>query len=113
MGYFFLALPSSWLLKKTGYKKGLALGLLVIAFGSVIFIPASHARSFPLFLTGLFIQSTGMSLLQTAINPNISIIAPIESAAKRISTIGICNKVPRITTPLLLSAVLLKNSPSQ
>ncbi|HEX9514083.1 MAG TPA: sugar MFS transporter [Puia sp.] len=112
MGYFFLALPSSWLLKKTGYKKGLALGLLVIAFGSVIFIPASHARSFPLFLTGLFIQSTGMSLLQTAINPYISIIGPIESAAKRISIMGICNKVAGMTSPLILSAVLLKNATS-
>lgn len=110
LGYFFLAIPSSWLLKKTGYKKGLALGLLVISLGSVIFIPASHARSFPLFLTGLFIQSTGMSLLQTAINPYISIIGPIESAAKRISIMGICNKVAGMTSPLVLGAVLLNNA---
>jgi glucose/galactose transporter len=111
-GYFFLAIPSSWLLKRTGYKKGLALGLLVISLGSVIFIPASHARSFPLFLTGLFIQSTGMSLLQTAINPYISIIGPIESAAKRISIMGICNKVAGMISPLILGAVLLKNASS-
>src|ERR1700737_3813790 len=111
-GYFFLAIPSSWVLKKTGYKKGLALGLLVIAIGSVIFIPAAHSRSFPLFLTGLFIQSTGMSLLQTAMNPYMSIIGPIESAAKRISIMGICNKVAGIASPFILSAVLLKNAPS-
>ena len=112
LGYFFLALPSSWLLKKIGYKKGLAMGLLVIAVGSVIFIPASHARSFPLFLTGLFIQSTGMSLLQTAMNPYMSIIGPIESAAKRISIMGICNKIAGIISPLILGVVLLKNATS-
>lgn len=110
LGYFFLAIPSSILIKKTGYKKGLALAWLVIAVGSFIFIPASHARSFPLFLTGLFIQSTGMSLLQTAVNPYISIIGPIESAAKRISIMGICNKVAAIISPVILGAILLHNA---
>ena len=110
LGYFFLAIPSSYLIKKTGYKKGLAVGLLVIALGSLIFIPASHARSFPLFLTGLFIQSTGMSFLQTAVNPYISIIGPIDSAAKRISIMGICNKVAGMISPIILGAVLLNNA---
>jgi len=110
IGYFFLAIPSSYLLKKTGYKKGLAFGLLVIAAGSAIFIPASNARSFPLFLTGLFVQSTGMSLLQTAVNPYISIIGPIESAAKRISIMGICNKTAGMISPIILSTLVLKNA---
>ena len=110
IGYFFMAIPSSWLLKKTGYKKGLAMGLLVIAVGSVIFIPASGARNFPLFLTGLFVQSTGMSILQTAVNPYISIIGPIESAAKRISIMGICNKTAGMISPIVLGAVVLKNA---
>jgi fucose permease len=83
MAYFFLAIPSSWILKSTGYKKGMALGLFVMAIGSIIFVPAAQARSFGLFLTGLFIQGTGLSLLQTASNPYISIIGPIESAAKK------------------------------
>lgn len=110
IGYFFMALPSAWLLQKTGYKKGLAIGLLVIAAGSLVFIPAAHARAFPLFLTGLFIQSAGMSFLQTAINPYISIIGPIESAAKRISIMGICNKTAGIISPLILSAIVLKGA---
>ena len=66
LAYFFLALPSSLVLKKTGYKNGMALGLFVMAIGSAIFIPAANARSFPLFLTGLFVQGTGLALLQTA-----------------------------------------------
>jgi len=110
MAYFFLAIPSSWILKVTGYKKGMALGLFIMAVGSVLFIPAAQTRSFGLFLTGLFIQGTGLSLLQTASNPYISIIGPIESAAKRISIMGICNKGAGMISPLILGAVVLKNA---
>jgi FHS family L-fucose permease-like MFS transporter len=110
MAYFFLAIPSSLILKRTGFKKGMALGLLVMAIGSIIFIPAAKERSFGLFLTGLFVQGMGLALLQTASNPYISIIGPIESAAKRISIMGICNKVAGIISPLVLSAVLLSNA---
>ncbi len=110
IAYFFLAIPSSKILNRTGFKNGLALSLLVMAIGSFIFIPAANARSFPLFLTGLFIQFAGMALLQTAVNPYISILGPIESAAQRISIMGICNKVAGIISPLILSAIVLKNA---
>jgi glucose/galactose transporter len=110
MAYFFLAIPSSIILKHTGFKKGMSLGLLVMAIGSLIFIPAAQQRSFALFLTGLFIQGTGLALLQTASNPYISIIGPIESAAQRISIMGICNKVAGIISPLILSVILLSNA---
>lgn len=88
----------------------MALGLLIMAIGSVLFIPAANARSFGLFLAGLFIQGTGLALLQTASNPYISIIGPIESAAQRISIMGICNKTAGIISPLILGAVVLKNA---
>ena len=107
--YFFLALPSSWILQKTGTKNGMAIGLTVMALGCLIFIPAAGARSFPMFLTGLFIQGAGLALLQTACNPYVSVIGPIDSAARRISIMGICNKVAGILGNLLLGAVLLKN----
>jgi FHS family L-fucose permease-like MFS transporter len=110
MAYFFLAIPSSKILKITGFKNGMALGLLVMAIGSLIFIPAANARSFPFFLTGLFVQGMGLALLQTASNPYISIIGPIESAAKRISIMGICNKVAGMMSPVILGAVVLKNA---
>jgi len=110
MAYFFLAIPSSWILKGTGYKKGMALGLFIMAVGSIIFIPAAQSRSFGLFLTGLFIQGTGLALLQTASNPYISIIGPIESAAKRISIMGICNKGAGMISPLIFGAIVLKNA---
>lgn len=110
MAYFFLAIPSSYVLKKTGFKNGMALGLFIMALGSIIFIPAANARSFALFLTGLFVQGMGLALLQTASNPYISILGPIESAAKRISIMGICNKTAGMLSPLIVGALVLKNA---
>ncbi len=110
MAYFFLAIPSSYILKSTGFKNGMALGLMVMAVGSIIFIPAANTRSFPLFLVGLFVQGAGLALLQTASNPYISIVGPIESAAQRISIMGICNKAAGALSPLILSALILKNA---
>lgn len=110
MAYFFLAIPSSYILRKTGYKNGMALGLFVMGLGSLVFIPAAGARNFALFLTGLFIQGTGLALLQTASNPYISIIGPIESAAKRISIMGVCNKIAGALSPLILGAIVLKGA---
>jgi MFS transporter, FHS family, L-fucose permease len=112
MAYFFLAIPSSMILKKTGFKNGMSLGLLVMAIGSIVFVPAANSRSFGLFLTGLFIQGMGLALLQTASNPYISIIGPIESAAKRISIMGICNKIAGMLSPIILGALVLKNAGS-
>ena len=110
ISYFFLAIPSSQILKKTGFKDGMALGLLVMAVGCLIFVPAANMRAVPLFLIGLFVQGMGLALLQTASNPYISIIGPIESAAKRISIMGICNKVAGILSPIILSSIVLKNA---
>jgi glucose/galactose transporter len=110
MAYFFLAIPSSSILQRTGFKNGMALGLVVMAIGSIVFIPAANDRNFSLFLTGLFVQGAGLSLLQTASNPYISIIGPIESAAQRISIMGICNKVAGALSPLILGAIVLNNA---
>jgi MFS transporter, FHS family, L-fucose permease len=110
MAYFFLAIPSSFILKKTGFKNGMALGLFIMAIGSIIFIPAANSRSFALFLMGLFVQGAGLALLQTASNPYISIVGPIESAAKRISIMGICNKIAGMISPIVVGALVLKNA---
>ena len=110
IAYTVMAFPSSLVLNKTGYKKGMSLGLLIMAVGAVIFIPAAHARSYPLFLTGLFIIGTGLALLQTASNPYISIVGPIESAATRISIMGICNKVAGILASLIFGFIALKDA---
>ncbi|MBS1918750.1 MAG: sugar MFS transporter [Bacteroidetes bacterium] len=108
MAYFFLALPSSWILRKTGMKKGMAMGLLIMAIGAFVFGTFATHRNYTLALTGLFIIGSGLSLLQTAVNPYVSIIGPIESAAQRISIMGICNKVAGIISPIILSVFVLK-----
>ncbi len=110
IAYFCLAIPSALILKRTGYKNGMALGLLVMAVGSLLFIPAASVRSFPFFLTALFVQFTGMALLQTASNPYITVVGPLESAAQRISIMGICNKVAGALSPLIVGAIVLKNA---
>ncbi|PKP35538.1 MAG: glucose/galactose MFS transporter [Bacteroidetes bacterium HGW-Bacteroidetes-17] len=107
ISYFVMALPSSWVLKKIGFKNGMSLGLFVMAIGSLVFIPAALSRTYGLFLTGLFIQGTGLSILQTAANPYVTILGPIESAAKRISIMGIANKVAGILSPLILGVIVL------
>lgn len=108
MSYFFLSIPSSFILSKVGFKNGMVLGLIIIAVGSLIFIPAANSRTFGLFLTGLFVQGAGLALLQTAVNPYVSILGPIESAARRISIMGVANKLAGILAPIILGAIVLK-----
>ncbi|WP_153800933.1 sugar MFS transporter [Foetidibacter luteolus] len=110
IAYTIMALPSSLILKKVGYKKGMALGLFIMAVGAVVFIPAAQARSFPMFLVGLFIIGTGLALLQTASNPYASILGPHESAATRISIMGICNKVAGIIAGLIFGYIALSDA---
>ncbi|MBK8511534.1 MAG: sugar MFS transporter [Saprospiraceae bacterium] len=110
ISYAFMAFPSAWVLKKTGYKNGMVVGLLVMALGALVFIPAASARSFDLFLFGLFVIGGGMALLQTASNPYITILGPIESAAKRISIMGVFNKAAGALAPIVLGAIILKDS---
>ena len=110
MAYFFLSIPSSYILSRTGFKRGMALGLGIMALGSLVFIPAANTRSFGLFLGGLFVQGTGLSILQTASNPYISILGPIESAAKRISIMGVCNKIAGMLAPIVLGVLVLKDA---
>lgn len=109
ISYLVMAIPSAWILNKTGFKKGMSLGLLIMALGAVFFVPAAINRAYELFLFGLFIQGTGLALLQTAANPYITIIGPMESAAKRISIMGICNKVAGALAPIVLGAIALQN----
>ncbi len=107
ISFVVMALPSSAILEKIGYRKGMSIGLFVMAIGALVFIPAANARMYWLFLVGIFIQGSGMTLLQTAANPYVTILGPIESAAKRISVMGIANKVAGALGSLIFGALLL------
>ena len=110
ISYFFTAIPSSMVLKKTGFSKGMQIALVIMALGALIFIPAAITKYYLLFLIGLFVLGIGLSLLQTAVNPYTTIIGPIESAARRISIMGICNKFAGMIGIFILSKVLFLGS---
>jgi glucose/galactose transporter len=109
IAYFVMAIPASLLLKKVGYKNGLSMGLVVVAMGAFMFYPAAETRTFVLFLTALFTMGTGLAILQTAANPYVVVIGPRESAAARISVLGIANKSAGFIAPIALSVLVLSN----
>jgi len=110
ISYFVMAIPSSKILERFGFRNGMTIGLGVMALGALIFVPAAMSRSYLIFLIGLFVLGTGLALLQTAVNPYVTILGPIQSAAKRISIMGICNKVAGVLAPILLATLLLKDA---
>lgn len=112
LAYFFMAIPSAGILKYTGYKKGMLIGLIVMAFGTFLFVPAAYGQLYWLFLTGLFVTGTGLALLQTAANPYVAIIGPIESHAKRIGFMGLANKIAGLLSLAVLGSVFLTNADS-
>ena len=106
IAYFVMAIPSARVLAVTGYRRGMALGLGVMAVGALLFVPAALARSYEVFLAGLFVQGTGLCLLQTAANPYVIILGPSESAARRVSVMGVCNKLGGVISPMVLGALI-------
>ena len=107
IAYTVMALPSAAVLRRTGYRRGMAIGLGVMALGMLLFIPAAMSRSYLAFLLALFTLASGMTLMQTAINPYIVCIGPRDSAAMRISIMGLFNKGAGVVVPLIFSSLIL------
>ncbi|MFA7583902.1 MAG: sugar MFS transporter [Proteiniphilum sp.] len=110
IAYFVMAIPSGILLNKVGYKKGIMAGFLFLSLGALIFVPAALMQQYAIFLVGLYCLGTGLAILQTAANPYVTIIGPIDSAAQRMSVMGIFNKSAGIIAPLLFAAVVFKST---
>lgn len=110
IAYLVMTVPASWLLNRAGFKRGVEYGLWLLALGAVLFTPAALMRSYNLFLLGLFTMGTALAILQTAANPFVTIIGPIESAARRISIMGSCNKLAGILAPLIFAAAVIRPS---
>jgi len=113
ISYFIMSVPSSYLLKSVGFKKGMMIGFWVMAIGAFIFVPAALSRTYETFLIGLFTLGTGLAILQTAANPYITVLGPKERAAQRISIMGICNKGAGILAPIIFAAVVLRVTDSE
>lgn len=103
-----MTVPASFLLKRVGYKRGAMIGLFIMAAGALMFWPAAITRTYAMFLAALFVIGTSLAILQSVANPFVTIIGPHESAAKRISIMGICNKLAGIIAPLLFAAVVIR-----
>lgn len=108
ISYLVMSMPSSYLLKRVGYKRGIVIGFWIMALGALIFVPAAYGRTFPVFLLGLFTLGTGLAVLQTVANLYITLIGDKERAAQRISIMGICNKGAGILAPLAFSWAVLR-----
>lgn len=112
IAYFVMAIPSSKLLDAVGYKKGISYGMFIMAAGALLFVPAAMTRAYALFLSGLFLLGIGLAVLQTAGNPFVTVIGPVESAASRMSIMGVCNKLAGIIAPLALGYVIIRQGDS-
>lgn len=108
ISYLVMSVPSSYLLKAVGFKKGMMVGFLAMSLGAYIFIPAALGRTYEIFLLGLFTLGTGLAVLQTAANPYVTVLGPKERAAQRISIMGIFNKGAGILAPIIFAAVILR-----
>ncbi|WP_228612710.1 sugar MFS transporter [Alkalimonas sp.] len=107
IAYVVMALPMSTLLTRFGYRNGMTIGLGIMVVGSLLFIPAAQSAHYAFFLLALFVLGTGLTILQTAANPYIVCIGPRESAAMRISIMGIVNKGAGFIVPLVFAAWIL------
>ncbi len=103
----FTALPSAWLIRKVGYKNGMALGMGIMMLAGLMFIPAAKTQVFALFLLAQLVMGTGQTLLQTAVNPYVVRLGPEESAAARVSVMGILNKGAGVIAPMVFTALIL------
>lgn len=106
IAYVVMAPISTRTLNHFGFKKGMSVALGVMAVGALLFIPAAMNRTYLIFLLGLFVMGGGLAILQTAVNPYVTIVGPAESAAKRISIMGICNKLAGAAAPILIGFFL-------
>ncbi|WP_334079080.1 sugar MFS transporter [Microbulbifer sp. M83] len=107
IAYTVMALPMSYILRRTGYRDGMAIGLAIMGVAALVFIPAAQTGSYPVFLLALFGLGAGLTILQTASNPYVVKVGPAESAATRIAVMGIINKGAGVLAPIVFTALVL------
>ncbi|MBP6065871.1 glucose/galactose MFS transporter [Bacteroides sp.] len=107
--FLIFGYPASMTIKKIGYKRTMSLSFLMFAVAFGLFIPSASYESFHLFLFAAFVSGTANAFLQASVNPYITILGPIDSAAKRISIMGICNKLAWPVAPAFLAFLIGKS----
>ncbi len=106
-GYFLMALPAGWLMRRVGYRRGILVGLALCALGTVLFQPAATSRWYPFFLLALFVMACGQCVLEVAANPYVTVLGPSGSAARRLNTAQAFNAFGALVTPVLGARFIL------
>jgi MFS transporter, FHS family, L-fucose permease len=110
--YFVMSIPSAKLLQRIGYKKSLVTGLIVMAAGCLLLLPAAELALYPLFLLALFVIASGITLLQVAANPYVAVIGPAKSASSRLNLVQAMNTAGDTVAPLFGTFLILDRSKS-
>lgn len=105
--YFLVSLPAGAIVKRISYKWGIVCGLVVAAIGCALFIPAAGARSYPLFLGALFVLASGITLLQVAANPYVTVLGPPDTAASRLTLTQAFNSLGTTVAPMFGALLIL------
>ncbi|WP_353130710.1 glucose/galactose MFS transporter [Parapedobacter pyrenivorans] len=112
IAYTVASLPAVGFLQRVGTVKGMQAGLLLMAAGCLVFLPAAMERTYAWFLVGLFLLGTGLTILQIAVNPYVTVLGPHHRAAQRMSIMGACNKFAGMLAPLIFGVILLNQASS-
>ncbi len=107
--FLFFSYPSARIIARIGYKKTMSLSFVLFALAFALFIPSAQCGSLPLFIFASFLSGIANTVLQAAINPYVTILGPIESGARRMSIMGICNSLAWAAAPVFLAAVIGKS----
>jgi FHS family L-fucose permease-like MFS transporter len=109
-GYFLMALPAGWLMRRFGYRSGILIGIALCGVGTLLFQPAATARWYPFFLLALFVMACGQCVLEVAANPYVTLLGPAASAARRLTTAQIFNALGSVVTPILGARFILSSN---
>ncbi|MDG1996839.1 MAG: sugar MFS transporter [Emcibacteraceae bacterium] len=109
IAYTLMAFPMASVLRRTGLRNGMIVGLVIMIVGALLFVPAAYSVNYYLFLAGLFVLGTGLTILQTATNPYVIFLGPKETAARRIAIMGLINKVAGVVVPIAFAALVLSD----
>lgn len=112
IAYFFASLPSAWLIERVGYQRAIVVGLLIMAVGALVMIPAARIPSYAVVLTALFVIASGITLLQVAANPYVAVVGPPATASSRLNLVQAFNSLGTTLAPLFGGYLILGRSVS-
>ncbi|MFV8326596.1 L-fucose:H+ symporter permease [Flavobacterium sp. ZS1P14] len=107
IAYFVMALPAGYIMRKYGYKSGIMIGLVLFGIGSILFVPAANSLQYIYFLGALFIIACGLTFLETAANPYVTILGPAETATKRLNFSQSFNGLAAFIAPAYIGPMIL------